>query len=57
MIPWDGEEMHDGKPDETRCVNCDDPAEDNGWCRPCWETIVPPMPDRGIVVGDGEVPS
>lgn len=33
---------------EDRCVNeeapgCAGRAEENGWCAPCWATIVPPV--------------
>lgn len=34
-------------PETQRCVNeeapgCAGRAEENGWCAPCWATIVPP---------------
>lgn len=59
MIAWDGDAIQrylrmpktESVPEWNRCVNegaegCALRAEDNGWCGPCWRTIVPASVSR-----------
>ena len=41
ILAWLAEPPAAVVPEGEQCVNCTARAEDNGWCGPCWSTIVP----------------